>query len=189
MTRLLMRTFSITPPRPRVDLMRMPLSVPSNTQLSTTMFFTPPDISLPIDRPCPWSNVQLTMVQFSIGFPTRRPSASRPDLMVMQSSPTSIRQSEMCTLRQESGLMPSVFGEVAGLMIVDAVHVHVLAIEWRDVPERRVADGDAVDEHVRAFIQLDERRTEIADIERGVVHLGDNVLVQAGKFLLPLAAG
>src|SRR5579859_7842545 len=58
------------------------------------------------------------MVQFSSGRPIRRPFASRPDLIVMQSSPTLIWQSEMRMLRQESGLMPSVLGEVGGLMMV-----------------------------------------------------------------------
>src|SRR5580704_18054182 len=58
------------------------------------------------------------MVQFSNGRPARRPSASRPDLKVIQSSPTLIQQSDMRMLRQESGLMQSVFGDVAGLVIV-----------------------------------------------------------------------
>ena len=35
----------------------------------------------------------------------------------MQSSPTLMWQSEICTFRQESGLMPSVFGESSGFLI------------------------------------------------------------------------
>ena len=44
------------------------------------------------------------------GVTINNPSASRPDLMVIQSSPTLIKQSEMRTFRQELGLIPSVFG-------------------------------------------------------------------------------
>src|SRR5271154_5491139 len=88
------------------------------TQLAIVRIFTPPDISLPMDRPRPPRSVQLTIVQFSSGRPARRPLASRPDLMVMQSSPTLMLQSEMRILRQESGLMPSVLGDVVGLEMV-----------------------------------------------------------------------
>ena len=85
---LLTRTSSTTPPRPRVDLMRIPRSVPWKTQFDIAMRRTPPAISLPIDTP-PWprSIVQLVMVTFSTGRPTFRPCASRPDLIAMQSSP------------------------------------------------------------------------------------------------------
>lgn len=50
-TTLLTRISSTTPPRPRVDLIRMPRSVPSKTQLLMVTFFTPPLISLPITTP------------------------------------------------------------------------------------------------------------------------------------------
>jgi len=90
-TTLLTRMSSTAPPRPRVVLMRMPRSVPSKMQLLIVTLRTPPDISLPMTTP-PWPSniVQLVTVMFSQGRPTRRPSASRPDLIVMQSSPTLI---------------------------------------------------------------------------------------------------
>ena len=40
----------------------------------------------------------------------RRPSALRPDLSAMQSSPVSNRQSSINTPRHESGSQPSLFG-------------------------------------------------------------------------------
>ena len=65
--------------------------------------------------------IQLVIVMFSHAFPYLRPSASRPDLMVIQSSPTLIKQSEIRTFRQELGLIPSVFGPLGlldGLLMV-----------------------------------------------------------------------
>ena len=100
------------PPRPRVDFRRIPRSVPSKTQLLMVTFFTPPLISLPITTPpCPLNMVQLVIVIFSQGTPSLRACRSRPDLMVMQSSPTEMWQSQMCTFLHDSGLMPSVLGE------------------------------------------------------------------------------
>src|SRR5574340_1036135 len=55
---------------------------------------------------------------FSHGARRSGGSVSMPDLSVMQSSPTSMWQFEMWTWRHESGLMPSVLGESAGLTIV-----------------------------------------------------------------------
>ena len=55
--------------------------------------------------------VQLVMVIFSQGTPNRRAWASLPDFIVIQSSPTEIWQSLICTLRHDSGLIPSVLGE------------------------------------------------------------------------------
>src|SRR5437016_1780566 len=117
-TRLLARISSTTPPRPRRDLNRSPRSVPTSTQLDIVTFLTEPLISLPKTIP-PWpcSNVQLVMVIFSHALSSRRPSSSLPDLIVMQSSPTSTWQLEMCTLRHESGLMPSVLGEFGGFLM------------------------------------------------------------------------
>ncbi len=66
--------------------------------------------------------VQLVMVTFSVGLAYLRPSSSRPDLIVIQSSPTLIWQSEICTFLQDEGLMPSVLGE-CGLLIVTPVIV------------------------------------------------------------------
>ena len=118
-TTLLTRMSSTTPPLPRVDLMRIPRSVPSNTQLEIVTLRTLPLISLPITTPTwPESMVQLVMVIFSQGTPKRRACASLPDLIVMQSSPTDIWQSLICTLRQDSGLTPSVFGEGALSIVI-----------------------------------------------------------------------
>ena len=118
-TTLLTRISSTTPPLPRVDLIRIPRSVPSNTQLEIVTLRTLPLISLPITTPpCPESMVQLVIVIFSQGTPKRRACASLPDLIVMQSSPTDIWQSLICTLRQDSGFTPSVFGEGALSMVI-----------------------------------------------------------------------
>ena len=43
--------FSTMPPRPRVDLKRRPTSVPTNWQLRTEIFLTPPLISEPTTKP------------------------------------------------------------------------------------------------------------------------------------------
>ena len=120
MTMLLTRTSSTTLPRPRVDLMRMPRSVPSNVQLEIAMFRTPPVISLPIDH------AAVAVHHRAVGdgdvldgtADASAPALREPDLIVMQSSPTLMWQSEMCTLRDESGLMPSVLGESSGLSTV-----------------------------------------------------------------------
>src|SRR5690606_28720992 len=115
------RISSTTPPLPLAVLSRMPRSVPSKTQFEIVTFFIPPDTSLPITTPpCPLSIVQLVIVTFSVGVAHLRPSASRPDLMVIQSSPTLIWQSEICTFLHEVGLMPSVLGD-GGLKIVTPV--------------------------------------------------------------------
>ncbi len=54
MTQLSKRKFSRTPPRPRMDLMRMPQSVPTETQLLAVMLRMPPEVSLPMTTaPCP----------------------------------------------------------------------------------------------------------------------------------------
>jgi hypothetical protein len=91
--------------------------VPSKTQSLITTPRTPPDISLPITTP-PWpaSMVQLAITMFSHGAGSAF-DASVPALMAMQSSPTSMWQSVMRTLRHDSGSMPSVFGESAGFLI------------------------------------------------------------------------
>src|SRR5262245_8944666 len=110
---------STIPPRPRCDLTRIPISVPRKTQLETVTFRTPPDISLPIvTPPCPLYITQLVIVISSEALPILRPSSLVPDLIAMQSSPTSIRQLEICTFLQASGLMPSVLGDGTGASIV-----------------------------------------------------------------------
>src|SRR3989449_8269124 len=67
--------------------------------------------------------VQFEIAMFSHGPRLSGSSVSMPDFSVMQSSPTSMWQSEIRTSRHESGLMPSVFGESAGLKIVTFVAV------------------------------------------------------------------
>src|SRR2546425_8166199 len=62
--------------------------------------------------------VQFEIAMFSHGPRLSGSSVSMPDFRVMQSSPTSMWQSEMRTSRHESGLIPSVFGESAGLGMV-----------------------------------------------------------------------
>src|SRR5690606_38871757 len=120
-TTLETRISSTTPPLPLAVLSRIPRSVPSKTQFEMVTFLIPPETSLPMTTPpCPLSIVQLVMVTFSVGVAHLRPSASRPDLIVMQSSPTLMWQSEMCTFLQEVGLIPSVFGD-GGLKIVTPV--------------------------------------------------------------------
>src|SRR5215471_14823891 len=103
--------FSMTPPRPRMDLMRSPRSVPLNSQSVTYTFFTPPDISLPMPTP-PWPSAPFTRrtTMFSLGRFTRQPSSLSPDLMMMQSSPVLNDESSMSTFLHESGSMPSLFG-------------------------------------------------------------------------------
>src|SRR5437016_3844028 len=49
-------------------------------------------------------------MMFSLGLPIRRPSAFRPDLIAMQSSPVSKTQFSISTLRHDSGSQPSLFG-------------------------------------------------------------------------------
>ena len=110
-------TSSTTPPRPRRLLMRMPRSVPSNTHPAMDTRRMPPLISLPSTTP-PWpcTIVQPVMAMFSQG--TFSSASSVPALTAMQSSPTSMWQPVMRTLRQLSGSMPSVLGESNGLTIV-----------------------------------------------------------------------
>src|SRR5699024_1895402 len=122
MTTVLTRTFSTVPPRSRRVFSRIPRSDPWNTQLLITMLRTPPLISLPITTPpCPRTIVHPVMVTFSVA--TRSGVRSVPALSAMQSSPTSMWQSLMRTLRQDSGSMPSVFGESAGLWMCRFVRV------------------------------------------------------------------
>src|SRR5690554_2426636 len=116
------RISSTTPPRPRADFSLMPRSVPSKTQLEMVTLRTLPDTSLPITTP-PWplSIVQLVMVTFSVGTFHFLPSISRPDFMVIESSPTLMWQSEIRTLRHEVGLIPSVLGEGGLLMVTPRI--------------------------------------------------------------------
>ena len=111
--------FSTTPPRPRVLLKRSPTSVPRNVQLSTKIFFTPPDISLPTTKPpCPCSTVLFITITFRQGSPRRRPSSSLPDLMQIPSSPASKELLIINALLQDSRSRASPFCEYQGLETV-----------------------------------------------------------------------
>src|SRR5512145_2186390 len=70
--------------------------------------------------------VQLVIVILQHDACLLRFSVSTPDLMAIQSSPALIEQSEICTLLHESGLIPSVLGESAGLAIVTLWMVRLL---------------------------------------------------------------
>ena len=142
---------------------RIPRSVPSKTQLLMVTFFTPPLISLPITTPpCPLNMVQLVMVIFSQGTPSLRACKSRPDLMVMQSSPTEMWQSLMCTFLQDSGLMPSVLGEGTLWMVMPLMVT--LSQKFRIYsPEGRVDNLHALYPYILTTDGMYERRTEKSD--------------------------
>ena len=75
------------------------------------MLRAPPEISLPMVTP-PWPSImsQSRMITFSIGLCSRRPSALRPDLSAMQSSPVSNEHFSIRTSRHDSGSQPSLLG-------------------------------------------------------------------------------
>ena len=75
-------------PRSRLDLMRMPWSVPLKWMRSARMFWAPPANSLPMDRPWPWRKMQSVMVMSRLGSSGPR-ELILPDLMATLSSPTS----------------------------------------------------------------------------------------------------
>ena len=110
------KKFSIVPPRIALVLMRTANSSSglSSSQSSAKTLRVPPEHSLPIVTP-PWPFFmrQLRMTMFSDGTLTRRPSALRPALIAMQSSPVSNEQFVMRTSRHDSGSQPSVFGPAA----------------------------------------------------------------------------
>ena len=86
-------------------------------QFSANTFWQPPEISEPMTTP-PWpsSITQLRMMMFFEGMPAKRPvaparpSALRPLLMAMQSSPVWKVQPSMSTFSQLSGSQPSPLG-------------------------------------------------------------------------------
>ena len=143
----------------------IPRSVPSKTQLLMVTFFTPPLISLPITTPpCPLNMVQLVMVIFSQGTPSLRACKSRPDLMVMQSSPTEMWQSLMCTFLQDSGLDAI---RVGGRHIVDgnAFNGHIVTKFRIYSPEGRVDNLHALYPYILTTDGMYERRTEKATVQ------------------------
>ena len=99
---------------PRIELVLRRIAgrdrgCPSHSSANTLRM--PPLISLPSTTP-PWPSfiVQPRTTIFSLGTPIRRPSALRPDLIAMQSSPVSNVQFSISTSRHDSGLQPSLFG-------------------------------------------------------------------------------
>ena len=107
------KRFSTTPPRIAFVLMRIPRSSAGLLirQRSTKTSRTPPLISLPIVTP-PWPARmrQPRTTMRSEGVARRRPSALRPDLIAMQSSPVSNSESSISTSLDDSGSQPSLFG-------------------------------------------------------------------------------
>ena len=103
----------MTPPRQLLVLMRMTRSRfgLSILQFSTNRFLYPPEISLPTTTPpCPSFISQLRTMIFSLGTFHFRPSAFRPLLMAMQSSPVSNIQFSINTFLLDSGSQPSLLG-------------------------------------------------------------------------------
>src|SRR5580698_600884 len=91
------------------DFIRMPYCVPLNVQFTTVRFETPPEVLLPIDRPCPKPKLQLvTSVPEDV--PAVLPSA-------MQSSPSLMK---LFSTRQFVPMrsMPSVLGDEPEVLIV-----------------------------------------------------------------------
>src|ERR1700729_2084381 len=105
--------FSAYPPRSVLVLIRCPACRLALFMVRSRAytFFTPPVISLPmVMPPCPLAKLLFWMTTFWLGTLTRRPSASRPDLIAMQSSPVLKVTLSMTTPSQDSGSQPSVFG-------------------------------------------------------------------------------
>ena len=111
--------FSTTPPRPRVDFILKPVSVPLKRQLYTYILRAPLDISEPMTKPpWPWSTVQPSMITFWQGIFQARPSLSFPLFMQMASSPTSKVEFLMMQRLHDSRSRPSPFCAYQGLRIV-----------------------------------------------------------------------
>ena len=80
-------------------------------QFSTKTLRHPPLTSLPMTTPpCPSSMEQRRTMMFWLGRFQRRPSALRPLLMAIQSSPVWKRQSSINTPSHDSGSQPSPLG-------------------------------------------------------------------------------
>ena len=109
----LTKTFSTTPPRIALVLILIPRSRSGllMAHCSTKTSRAPPLISLPIvTPPCPARIRQPRTTTRSTGTLTRLPSALRPDLRAMQSSPVSKVVSSIRTSEHDSGLQPSLLG-------------------------------------------------------------------------------
>ena len=95
---------------------------------------------------------------FSVGTLTRRPSALRPDLIAMQSSPVSKWQSSISTSRHDSGSQPSLFGPWVAMRTLRTV-TFVHSTGWiSHIGE--LQDRDALDQDVPAAVRLDELRAQ-----------------------------
>src|SRR5690625_885242 len=80
-------------------------------QRRTYTSLTPPVSSLPmVNAPYFITMVQSSMTTFRHGSLTRSPSSSRPDLIAIESSPTSKWQRRTTTSVHDSGSKPSLFG-------------------------------------------------------------------------------
>ena len=86
--------------------------------LEILILLTPPAISLPTTTP-PWprSIRQLRISYSADGTLSSLPKKILLDLIAMQSSPTEITVPRIRTFWQDSGSMPSVFGEMGGLVM------------------------------------------------------------------------
>ena len=104
-------TFSISPPRQVLVLIRMTRSRFGLSIRQSSTNKLPPEISLPITTPpCPFLIMQPRTIMFSLGIFHLRPSSLRPDLMAIQSSPVSNVQFSINTFLQDSGSHPSPLG-------------------------------------------------------------------------------
>src|SRR5207253_1812499 len=102
------------------------------------MLRMPPPMLLPTDAPCPCLNVQSVTRTSSVG-----PSFGF-DLKAMLSSPTSMMQRRMMTLRLLLGSMASVFGESGGRRDVHLFDRNVMTSLRNQVELWRVFQGHAL---------------------------------------------
>jgi hypothetical protein len=91
-----------SPPLPRKDLMRRPLSVPSNVQRRTIMWLSPARVPLPTEMPWPCRHV-ISSIRTSF----------EPEWTATLSSPLSISQLRI-TMRVPAGSIASVLGASLG---------------------------------------------------------------------------
>jgi hypothetical protein len=92
------------------------------------IFETPPDISLPMANPAPVGADETTrrIQMLELGDLYAIPYSSHPLFIEMASPPVLILQSSIHTFVQESGTIPSVFGESPGARMVKFLIVRLL---------------------------------------------------------------
>ena len=106
------------------------VEVPSASRLYPNILRILPEVSLPqVMRPAPLRAIQLRITIFSVGRFTRRPSASRPDLMQILSSLQSMSQFSTNTWVDESMSMPSVLGPCPPILLLI---VNPLMVQWSE---------------------------------------------------------